>query len=341
MGAIGALASHAATGDLLPAASRVPVGESTVYDLASVTKVYTAVTLLALAGEGAFRLDEPVARWLPEYRTDQKTAVTVAHLLSHTAGLPASWEGWHRHVEDIGTPQSRWGPRSRARVLADILEVRLVRPAGREFEYSCLGYITAMAVAERATGRDWGTLVVDHLLHPLELHDTTFRPDVRRTAPTERQPRLGRPLVHGVVHDETAYALGGVSGNAGLFATVPDVLRFGEAVLDGLPGVLRPEVARLLWENQLPAMLGPGDAERVRSREGFGHSLGLRIGQTSFMGRDCAHVRGHTGFTGTSLIVDRERGVVATLLTNRVHPHRDGPDLMPVRAAVADLVRGG
>jgi CubicO group peptidase (beta-lactamase class C family) len=265
--------------------------------------------------------------------------VTVAHLLSHTAGLPATWDGWRRQVQAASSGPARWRERAREDVVADILAVELVRPPGRDFEYSCLGYITAMAVAERATGCAWDTLVTDHLLRPLGLGQTIFRPDGRCTAPTERQPELGRPLVHGVVHDETAYALGGVSGNAGLFAPIADVLRLGRALLDGVTEVLPAEMAVRLWEDQLPELLGAAGAARVRQREGFGHSLGLRIGQAGFMGKCAGAVRGHTGFTGTSLVADRERRAAVVLLTNRVHPRRDGPDLMPVRAAVADALR--
>jgi CubicO group peptidase (beta-lactamase class C family) len=226
-------------------------------------------------------------------------------------------------------------------VLHNILAVEPSRPPGEDFEYSCLSYIAGMAVAEQATGSTWDALVAENVLGPLEILDTTFTPERGRTAPTERQPELGRPLVHGVVHDETAYALGGISGNAGLFATVLDLVRFGQALLAGLPRLLSPEMSARLWRDQLPEVLGAGKAEQVRRREGFGHSLGLRIGQAGFMGDGAAEVRGHTGFTGTSLVVDRARDTVVVLLTNRVHPYRDGPDLMPVRAAVANALRAG
>jgi len=338
IGVTGVVATHDEAGGSVPAAPAVE--STTLFDLASLTKVYTAVTVLSLAGAGELDLQAPIGQWLPEYTTGPKQRVTLAHLLSHTAGLPASWEGWRSQITGLGSPQARWVPRPRAEVLGDLLDVQLVRGPGLDLEYSCLGYITAMAVAERATGARWDELVAERLLRPLGLRDTTFSPGPARTAPTERQPELGRPLVHGAVHDETAYALGGVSGNAGLFATVSDVVRLGQGLLQGLPGVLPEQLAARLWEDQLAGLLGAERADQVRRQVGFGHSLGLRIGQAGFMGADAAQVRGHTGFTGTSLLADRERGVVVVLLTNRVHPSREGPDLMPVRAAVADVLRG-
>jgi CubicO group peptidase (beta-lactamase class C family) len=341
LGATGHLASHDGEGRPVPVDQRRPVDDGTVYDLASVTKVFTAVTVLSLADSGLVDLDVPIGTWLPAYRTEGKRTATLAHLLSHTSGLPAEWPGWRRSVDVDAEGNPHWRGRDRTEVLGAILDVPLVRPVGSDFEYSCLGYITAMAVAERATGAAWDELVLEQVLGPLGLRDTTFRPEHSRTAPTEHQPELGRGLVHAVVHDETACSLGGVSGNAGLFAPVGDVLRFGEAIAAGLPGVLGPEAFGRLWHDQLSGLLGDEAAELVRRREGFGHSLGLRIGQVGWTGSGSEQARGHTGFTGTCLVVDRSRAATVALLTNRVHPRRDGPDLTPTRVAVAEAVLAG
>jgi CubicO group peptidase (beta-lactamase class C family) len=147
-----------------------------------------------------------------------------------------------------------------------------------------------------------------------------------RTVATEYQPALARGTVRGTVHDEASWSLGGTAGNAGLFATLGDVARFTEAIRRGED----ERTGVWMWDDQLPGILPP-DAERPP----HGASLGLRIGETAWMGASGADCRGHTGFTGTSLQIDRGRGVTVVLLTNRVHPTRDGGSAHPLRAAVA------
>ncbi|HEY8295478.1 MAG TPA: serine hydrolase, partial [Micrococcaceae bacterium] len=124
-------------------------------------------------------------------------------------------------------------------------------------------------------------------------------------------------------------------GNAGLFGTAGAMLDFGEALRAGLPGILSPGTAAEMWRDQLPQTLGT----RVRSGgPGYGHGLGLRIGQQAWMGRAGAAARGHNGFTGTSFLVDKQAGITVVLLTNRVHPRRDRSDVQPLRGAIADAV---
>jgi CubicO group peptidase (beta-lactamase class C family) len=310
----------------LPAAERPPVRPDTCFDLASVTKVYSAHTLLGLVAEGVLALDAPVARWLPEYREGARSEVTLRHLLTHTSGLPAVWDGWREAVRrraPDGAPPS--APDRRA-LTADLAAVPLAAPPGTRWVYACTGYLTAMLLAERATGRPWAELVRRHTLDPLGLAATTFRPDRERTAATEYQPEFGRGTVRGVVHDEAAWSLGGTAANAGLFAPLEDVLRFAEAIRRGE----EERTAVWMWDDQLPSVLRP-EAQRPP----HGVSLGLRIGETAWMGPEGSACRGHTGFTGTSLQIDRARGVSVVLLTNRVHPTREGRPVHPLRAATA------
>ncbi|MGM7699258.1 serine hydrolase domain-containing protein [Microbacterium sp. A84] len=316
---------------------RQPVTDATVYDLASVSKLYTSITLLSLADKGLVDLDVSVSEWLPAYRQGEKSAVTLAHLLSHTSGLPPTNPyTLQRSVHGEGTGHVSWVPPSRDAFLEDILTLPLAHPVGTDKVYSCLGYITSMAVAEAATGRPWAQLVRQHVLEPLHLTRTTFTPDKAHTAPTEHQPHFGRGMVHGIVHDETASALGGAAGNAGLFAPAHDVTMLGTALLNGLPGVLSTQSFERLWNDQLPGLLG-GTAGRVEQEIGYGQSLGLRIGQTSWMSDAGRHARGHTGFTGTSLLIDRDKELVVVLLTNRVHPTRDGADVTALRHSISTI----
>lgn len=320
---------------------REPVTDDTIYDLASVSKIFTSITLLSLADDGVVDLDVSIAEWLPSYRAREKSGVTLAHLLSHTSGLPSTNpHTLRRSVRDAGTSHATWVTPERTTVLDDILTLPLAGPTGAEKVYSCLGYITAMAVAEAATGQPWADLVPERVLRPLALTQTTFTPERARTAPTEYQPDIGRGMVHGMVHDETSCALGGTSGNAGLFAPARDVTALGSALLDGLPSVLSPSAFARLWDDQIPSLLGDATA-RVERELGYAQSLGLRIGQKSWMSAAGRNARGHTGFTGTSLLVDREAQLVVVLLTNRVHPDRGRSDVTALREAISTIAYEG
>lgn len=310
-----------ADGVELPEDRRTAADAGTFYDLASVTKVFTAVAALALVDGGVLHLDEAVP--VPA----GGSGVTLRQLLTHTSGLPGIWEGWRG-------PLAAGAGFDRTALIADLLALEPVHPPGTHFEYSCAGFNTIMALAEHTTGRSWPELVTGHVLSRLA-PDTalTFVPDPGRTAATEFQPEHGRGMVRGTVHDEAAWSLGGASGNAGMFGTAPALLDFGEALRAGLPGILSPATADAMWTDQLPAVLG---ASLPTSGAEFGHGLGLRIGQAAWMGSPAA--RGHNGFTGTSLLVDRGAGISVVLLGNRVHPRRELSDFQPVRLAVSRAV---
>lgn len=321
----GSRETHAADGTPLPDDAREPMGPDVVFDLASLTKIATALTILRLCDEGALDLDELVGTHLAPWRQGDKAAATPRHLLTHTAGCRPIWAVW----------QALPGA-SRDELVADMVAQPLATAPGTAMTYSCVGYMTAMALAEAATGERWEDLVQRCTLDPLGL-GLTFHPDPAACAPTEIDGARG--LVRGIVHDEAACSLGGVSGNAGLFGTLDDVARLGRAVAVELggrePGLLSDAGRRALAEDQLPRLLGRVTPE---NSEGYGQSCGLRIGQASWMGAGGAQAHGHTGFTGTSILVDPD-GLVTTLLSNRVHPTRNGPDTQPTRARVADLAR--
>ncbi len=308
-------------GDELPAEQRTAAGAGTFYDLASVTKVFTAVTALALVDSGAMSLDEAVPAPVGQ------AGVTLRHLLTHTSGLPGTWQGWR-------APLAAGVPFDRHALIADLLALQPAHPPGTHFEYSCAGFNTIMVLAENATGESWPELVAEHVLAKLAPDaGLVFFPDPARSAATEYQPEHGRGMVRGAVHDEAAWSLGGPSGNAGLFGTASALLGFGEALRAGLPGILSPATAEAMWADQLPAVLG---GYLPTSGAEYGHGLGLRIGQAAWMGS--AGARGHNGFTGTSLLVDRDAGISVALLSNRVHPSRELSDFQPVRLAVSRAV---
>ncbi|WP_427016601.1 serine hydrolase domain-containing protein [Pseudarthrobacter sp. P1] len=314
---------------VLPAAERVPATPETLYDLASVTKLFTTIAALALVDGGTLALDEPVGAWLPAYRSGAKASVTLRHLLTHTAGLPAEWDGWR-------APLAAGAPVGRAALVADLLSTPLESTPGTRFSYSCTGFNTVMALAEAATPQPWAARVRARVLDPLGTGAITGTPSAQACAATEDMPGLGRGMVCGVVHDEAAWQLGGVSGNAGLFASAPALLDFTEALRTGLDGILSPALAEQMWENQLPRVLGPSWRAGA---PGWHQGLGLRIGQLDWMGKHGGQGRGHGGFTGTSLLVDRAAGSSAVVLANRVHPNRGRSDATALRVQVSEAVR--
>lgn len=295
------------------------VADQTLWDLASLTKMYVAVAALALHEDGVVDLDAPVAEHVPVGTGPEAASVTVRHLLTHTAGLADSSSAWRtEHDPD--------------RLLETVLTGPLAAPPGMAHTYSCLGYIAVGRLLEVAAGEPLDALVTRRVLRPLGAVTARYGPvPADGAVATETQP--GRGVVHGAVHDELAHALARPVGNAGLFGTADDVLALGELVLGGGVGragrVLTEAAARGLCEPVLG--LPPGHPP-------YGQAIGFRVADAAVMGS----VRGvgHTGFTGTSLVVDPDRRTVAVLLTNRVHPTRTGTDVNPLRRALAETVAG-
>ncbi|MDE9366909.1 serine hydrolase [Luteipulveratus sp. YIM 133132] len=317
-----ALAYADRDGTPLAAEQRVPMTPETVFDIASITKVFTALVLAQLVEEGAVELGRPVVSYLPEFV--DKDAVTVEQLALHTSGLPwwlPLWRDW---------------PDRNAR-LAAVLRCPLEAPAGTRYTYSDLNLITVQLLLEHVTGQTLDLLVQQRISGPLGMCRTTFgRADATRCAATEDEHDAGRGMVRGEVHDENAWSLGGVSGHAGLFSTADDLARLAQCLIDDG----RYDGGRLLGECGLS--LATTDRRGV---PGEGRSLVLDIDRPAWMGAlSGPRTVGHTGFTGTSLAVDLDRGAAAILLTNRVHPSRERGSIHPVRAAwataVADAIGG-
>lgn len=289
----------------------------TIFDLASLTKVVATTTaVMRLVDAGHVALDAPVCHYLPGFERAGKGAVTVSHLLTHSSGLPAG-RLFYKRLAGHDT------------IVEAVKRVRLVAAPGTQVHYSDLGFITLGALVARVSGQALDRYCAAQIFQPLGMRDTGYRPAPqlrRRIAATEYQP--GRGLVWGAVHDENAAAMGGVSGHAGLFATAADLATFTAMLLDGgqfgATRVLHPQTVRRMFSVQTGALL---------PRRGYGWDYG----QPSYMGQlAAANAVGHTGFTGTSLVLDTARRLSVILLTNRVHPTRSGPDLSPIRAAVAN-----
>ena len=312
----GAVVAEVAVGRNTYAADSPAVAPDSLYDLASLTKVCaTLPAVLALVDDGKLSLDDPVRKWLPEFVGTGKQSVTLRHLLAHTAGLPA-YERYYRTLSGKDT------------IVAAAAREGLMTEPGKRVVYSDLGLILSMAIVERCSGQPFADFVKARVWQPLGMATACFAPASEPpivAVPTEvNDERSG--LVQGYVHDENAFAMGGVSGHAGMFATAGDVARLGVAMLARGRGMVRAETV--------------ADMLHVQASVGSNRLLGFDVLEPGGIGGE--HVRpgtfGHTGFTGTSLLCDPQRDVCVVLLTNRVHPTRVNDAIKQLRQRVHDCV---
>ena len=290
--------------------------DGNIYDLASLTKVVAATTaVMLLVEDGRMELDAPVVRYLPEFRGPRKDKVRIRDLLTHTSGLPA----WNK----LGAPTPH-------EALALAFALPLKRPVGRSVEYSDIGFVVLWAAAERAAGEPLYRLLDRRVYGPLGMTHTTFLPGEAcvQCVPTHR--RKDGSLLRGRVHDPIAYRLGGITGNAGLFSTAHDLARFAAMLanggeLDGVRVLQRSTVETFTRRQPKSGTRALGwDTPMAR-----GGSAGQRISPRAF---------GHTGFTGTSLWVDPERGSWTVILTNRTFEPRAKNRIQDLRRSVHDWV---
>ena len=292
--------------------------DKSIYDLASLTKVVgTTTAAMVLFDQGRLDLEAPVSTYLPAFSGGWKDSVTVRHLLTHRSGLPAGRDLWRI---------ARTADEARAAVLATNLECR----PGQCYIYSDLGADVLGFVVEAVAGESLDNFLHDKVFEPLGMTDTFFRPAdslTYRIAPTEIAPPRGYPL-QGQVHDENAYALGGVAGHAGLFSTAADLSIFAQMMLNGgeYNGV------RILSDTTVALFTRRAAGTRALgwdTADGDG-------GSGRFLD---SHAYGHTGYTGTSIWIDPERQMFVLLLTNRVHAaraRRPAKVISDVRADLAD-----
>ncbi|MEP6833536.1 MAG: serine hydrolase domain-containing protein [Gemmatimonas sp.] len=281
-------------------AKGLPVtADESIYDLASLTKVIATTTaIMVLYDEGKVALDAPVSRYIPSFTGGLKDQVTIKHLLTHRAGLPAGKELWRI-------------PGGPAAARAAVLNSPIQCIPGNCYEYSDLGADILGFVAEAASGEPLDQFLEEKVYGPLGMNDTHFKPsaeDAVRTAPTEIAPPRGYPL-RGEVHDENAYALGGVAGHAGLFSTASDLSVFAQMLLEG--GQFNGQ--RIVADSTVALFTHRAEKgtralgwDSCDGDGGCGHYLSPRA-------------FGHTGFTGTSIWIDPDHQMFVILLTNRVH----------------------
>jgi CubicO group peptidase (beta-lactamase class C family) len=342
----GDVAVHWAVGNAQVEPERRPMQADMLFDLASLTKaVGGATAALLLLEDGVWSLDDAVARFIPEFAQFGKGEVTLRHLLTHTAGF-AGWVCTYAHA---GDPEE---------ALAYVCSLSLANGPGTTVVYSDIGMSLVGHLVRRVTGASVDRLLAERVWKPLGMTDTGYNPpvDLRgRIVATERGNRYEQAMVRnlgenfdrfrtdvivGEVNDgNTWYPLGGVSTHAGLFSTASDLLTFAQTLLEGGRGVLSAASIAEATRDQTP---GLGQArglgwqllqKGLRTREELAPSAWARrvfppsryafpsvrpfgdlLGPGTF---------GHTGFTGTSLAIDPDTGLIVILLTNRIHPDAD------------------
>ena len=297
------------------------VAERTIYDLASLTKVIgTTTAVMILFDEGKLHLEDHVSKFIPEFSGGGKENITLRMLLEHRSGLPAGRDLWRI----AHTPEE---------ARAAVISTPLFAAPDQYYEYSDLGADMLGFTVEAVTGEKIDAFLQRRVFTPLGMTDTHYRPDPSlrgRIAPTEVTPPRGYPL-RGEVHDENAYALGGVAGHAGLFSTVSDLSIFAQMMLNG--GTF--EGTRIINESTVQLFTHRGSVAKSHRALGWDTCAG-EYGCGKYLGSDAY---GHTGYTGTSLWIDPDHDMFVILLTNRVHAakaRRPAKVISDVRADLAD-----
>lgn len=295
---------------------------NTIFDVGSITKpVATATSTMILLERGKLRLDDPIDLFIPNFTGGEKSKVTVHNLLTHTSGLPA-WKPLYKECK------------TRNDFLRELCQMELEYHPEDKVVYSCLGFILLTFILEKITGENLASFSNREIFKPLHMEETFFNPPRslrERIVATEKCNWRNRVLI-GEVHDENAYGMGGISGNAGLFSTIHDSAIYAQMMLN--KGVY--DSVRVLSSSSIRLMTKNHTLKLNESR-GLGwllnseksSSVGDRLSSFSF---------GHTGFPGTSLWIDPEKELIVILFTNRIHPTRENEAIQRVRPLFHNLI---
>lgn len=338
----GALVYEQAVGRLSLASAAGPATVRTVYDLASLTKpLATTTAILLLVQQGRLTIESQVEEWIETFSGTPLGAASLTHLLTHSSGLPG-WRPFYERLSVDGLIQDGCVDRERAKaaVIGYIRDEALLYTAGTRSLYSDLGFMLLGFIIERVTEQSLAAFCEHELFAPLAAAPLGYLPNgkapsdaplavAHSIAATEDDPWRGRPLC-GEVHDENAYALGGIAGHAGLFGTARSVLAVSSAWLAAYQGqgsildemLVRRFVTRQGTISDSSWALG-WDTPSVPS------SAGTYFSDSSF---------GHLGYTGTSLWIDPSQGLEVVLLSNRVHPTRRNERIRQFRPHIHDVI---
>lgn len=298
-----------------------PMTLNTMFDLASVSKVIgTTSAAMILYDEGKLNLDDKVTKFFPDYGVNGKDKITVRNLLLHNSGLPA----FAPFYKKLKTAEQVWD---------SIRSIKAVYETGEKYVYSDLGFITLQKIIEKISGKTLDVFIKEKLFAPIGMKSTMYNPPanlIKNCAPTEIDKYWRMTTLQGKVHDEAAYLLGGVSGNAGLFSTAPNLAVFCQMMLNkGVYNGKRYIKASTIdeWTTK----------QLAQSSRGLGWDTNEK-GETAAWKSFSFTTFGHTGFTGTSVFVDKERDLFTIILTNRVYPTRENYKITQKRHLIHDAI---
>jgi uncharacterized protein YbbC (DUF1343 family)/CubicO group peptidase (beta-lactamase class C family) len=319
--------------------AREAMTESTIFDVASLTKVVaTATSIMILVERGKVRLNDPVSQYIPELKGEGRERITIEHLLTHRSGYAPDFD-----------LRERWTSYDEA--IKRLIKEPLRNPPGTRFVYSDIGFIALGEVVRRVSRMSLDQFAKQNIFQPLRMSDTGFRPSgimKARIAPTERRRGqlsylgdsgtdagpAGETWLRGQVHDPTSYRMDGVAGHAGLFSTANDLAIYCQMILNGG----RYQNVRILSPLTVAEMTRP----RLVTSGGGTRGLGWDINTTFSINRGELFPLGsfgHTGFTGTSIWIDPASEMFVVFLSNRVHPDGKG-DVATLRGRVASIAAG-
>lgn len=310
------------------------VTESSMFDLASVTKVIaTTSAIMKLYDENKLNINDNVSLYIPEFATQEKGDIKIVNLLLHNSGLKA----WIPFYKTCAT---------REQALQVLYNTPLDYAVGTKFVYSDLNAVLLGLIVEKITGMSLDAYCTENIFFPMGMDNTAFNPNAgmkKMCMPTENDSYWRKRLLQGEVHDETAAIMGGVSGNAGLFSTAEDLYKFMKVMLSRVSYYnahsrgLREE--KIASPDVINLFLKKWDTPKYNNSRGLGWDTkpeptsyrapcGEKFSDNSF---------GHTGYTGTSVWADTDKNLIVIFLTNRVYPSRDNNGIREIRPEVHNM----
>lgn len=310
--------------------------DSSLFDLASLTKVVAATPCaMYLYEKGLLNLDDYVVKYIPEFSSAGKDKIKIKNLLYHNSGLKA-WIPFYKTCKN------------KEELLKTLYDTEPECPPETKFIYSDLNMVVQQQVIEKISGKTLDELAKEIIFNPLGMGYTCFNPSGKMNClPTEIDDTYRFKLLQGTVEDETAYLLGGVSGNAGLFSNAKDLYLFmnmmlsGGSMIDKRRMTARPVYVKIFNEQTVDLFTKKLNTDAYINSRALGwdtkpestENLPAQCGE--MISENCF---GHTGYTGTSLWCDKERGLIIIFLTNRTYPHRASSEIKNIRPKVCDEI---
>jgi CubicO group peptidase (beta-lactamase class C family) len=305
-----------------------PVDENSIFDLASLTKVIaTTPAIMILYNQGKINLEDKVIKYIPEFNNNGKENITILNLLLHNSGL----KDWIPFYKTCKTKEE---------VFKTIFEINLIYKTGSKFVYSDLNFILLGLIVERVSGLSLDEFCNEYIFSPYDMKFTMFNPPENlrmNILPTENDKYWRNKQLQGEVHDEAAYLMGGVSGNAGLFSNAKDLYRYTRTLL-----LNQSDAISMVKPFKDPNIFGKSTIEYFTTKFNITEYINTRaLGwdtkplPTSYRA-PCGELIsdncfGHTGYTGTSIWCDKDRNLIIIFLTNRIYPVRENNGIREFR----------